>query len=44
MIESKCPTCGQKIIESDPPESIKTFEERIAFEKEWDRRFRENNG
>jgi hypothetical protein len=38
MIETKCPTCGQKIIEPDPQESKKTPLERIQFEKDWDRR------
>lgn len=36
MIESKCPTCGGKVISPDPPESVLTPKERIQFEKDWD--------
>jgi hypothetical protein len=37
MIESKCPNCGGKKVDPDPPP--KTKEQNIQFRKDWDARY-----
>jgi hypothetical protein len=39
MIEVKCECCGGKKILPDPP--ARTPLERILFEKDWDKRYKE---
>jgi len=41
MIEERCPCCGGKVLKPDPP--ARTTLERILFEKDWDRRYKERN-
>lgn len=43
MIESKCPCCGGKVIKPDPPAVRTTKEERVAFEKWWDAKYKRRN-
>lgn len=41
MIEVKCECCGGKKLLPDPPAVRTTKEERVSFEKWWDRRYEE---
>jgi hypothetical protein len=38
MIESRCPTCGGRVVKPDLP--ALTQEEKIQFRKDWDARAR----
>lgn len=38
---STCSTCGHDTYVDMPAEKVKTIDERFAFEREWDRRFKD---
>lgn len=43
MIEVQCECCGQTHLEPDPPENIRTVEQKRASERQWDQEFDRRN-